>query len=158
MYIPSDDELDDFIGDSVRPFLDGSCVTRDDTLGMVKDLRQFILGVLEKNGMTLNAKSDVIREQVKNNYETFQAQIPSLLPAYRGKFALMRDRKIVEFFDTARDAYVAGQKLYDDRIFSIQEVVETPIDLSFSSSSPHPPPVFLVKMLNAPAERPAGKP
>lgn len=77
--------------------------------------------------------SDPIREQVKNNYEAFQAQLPSLLPSYRGKFALMRDGKIVEFFDTARDAYVAGQKLFDNRLFSVQEVIETPVDLGFFS-------------------------
>jgi len=54
MYIPSDDELDDFIGDSIRPFLDGSCVTSDDTRGIAKDLRGFIISVLEKNVALLN--------------------------------------------------------------------------------------------------------
>jgi hypothetical protein len=42
----------------------------------------------------------------------------------------MRDGKIVEFFDTARDAFLAGQKLFEeDKLFSVQEVVETPVDL-----------------------------
>jgi hypothetical protein len=46
----------------------------------------------------------------------------------------MRDGQIIEFFDTARDAYIAGIKLFDkDRLFSVQEVIETPIDLGFFS-------------------------
>ena len=56
------------------------------------------------------------------------------MEAHRGKFALMRDGQIIEFFDTARDAYVAGQKLYkQDQLFSVQEVIETPADLGFFS-------------------------
>ncbi len=78
--------------------------------------------------------SDPIREQVESNYREFQAQLPSLLSSHRGKFALMRDGQIIEFFDTARDAYVAGQKIFsNDRLFSVQEVIETPVDLGFFS-------------------------
>lgn len=74
------------------------------------------------------------REQVKRNYEAFAQRLPGLLASHQGKFALMRDGEIVEFFDTARDAYVAGQKLFkDDQLFSIQEVVEAPVDLGFFS-------------------------
>ena len=36
-------------------------------------------------------------------------------------------------FDTARDAYLAGQKLYPDALFSVQEVTDTPADLGFFS-------------------------
>ena len=71
------------------------------------------------------------QEQIQRNYEVFQAQLPQLVVTYRGKFALMHDSEIVEFFDTARDAYVAGQKLFPDGLFSVQEVVETPVDLGF---------------------------
>jgi hypothetical protein len=46
----------------------------------------------------------------------------------------MRDEQIIEFFDTARDAYVAGQRFFNqDRLFSVQEVTETPVDLGFFS-------------------------
>jgi hypothetical protein len=34
---------------------------------------------------------------------------------------------------TVRDAYVTGQKLFNDKLFSIQEVVETPVDLGYFS-------------------------
>ncbi|HAS17388.1 MAG TPA: hypothetical protein DDX84_06220 [Nitrospiraceae bacterium] len=40
----------------------------------------------------------------------------------------------IEFFDTARDAYVAGQKIFQqDQLFYVQEVSETPVDLGFFS-------------------------
>jgi hypothetical protein len=78
--------------------------------------------------------SDMIKKQVESNYKAFEQKLPDLLATHRGKFALMRDGQIIEFFDTARDAYIAGIKLFDkDRLFSVQEVIETPIDLGFFS-------------------------
>jgi len=46
-------------------------------------------------------------EEVHRNYEAneaFEAQVPTLVQAHGGRFAPMRDEKIVEFFDTVRDA------------------------------------------------------
>ncbi len=79
------------------------------------------------------AMSDLIREQIETNYKVFQQKLPSILESHRGKFALMRNSEIIEYFDTARDAFVAGQKMYEDKLFSIQEVVEKSIDLGFFS-------------------------
>jgi len=77
---------------------------------------------------------DLIRQQVETNYKAFHEKLQSILTTFRGKFALMRDGQIIEFFDTARDAYVAGQKIFkQDQLFSIQEVTETPVDLGFFS-------------------------
>jgi len=78
--------------------------------------------------------TDRLREQVDRNYQAFQQQLPALVISHPGKFALMRDGQIVEFFDTARDAYVTGQRLFEqDKLFSVQEVTETPVDLGFFS-------------------------
>jgi hypothetical protein len=77
--------------------------------------------------------TDLHRQQIESNYEAFQKELPNLIQTHRGKFALMHDGKIVEFFDTARDAFVAGQKLFEDKLFSVQEVVDTPVDLGFFS-------------------------
>ncbi len=74
------------------------------------------------------------QEQVDRNYNVFVKQLPELMQSHGGKFALMRDGEIVAFFDTARDAYVAGQELYkQDSYFSVQEVVQGPIELGFYS-------------------------
>ncbi len=74
------------------------------------------------------------REQLERNYRAFSEKLPALLAQHPGRFALMRDSEIVELFDTARDAYVAGRALFkDDPLFSVQEVVEQPVDLGFFS-------------------------
>jgi len=50
----------------------------------------------------------------------------------------MHDGEIVEFFDTAADAFRAGQRLYQDQGFSIQEVTDSEVALgSFSYAVPH---------------------
>lgn len=71
--------------------------------------------------------------EVRRNYEAFVQKLPELLPARRGKFALMHDAEIVEFFDTAGDAFRAGKKLHREGKFSIQEVSDTVADLGFLS-------------------------
>ena len=73
------------------------------------------------------------RLQIELNYNKFEKLLPTLLLTHRGKFALMRNEEIIDFFDTVRDAYISGQKLFEDDLFSIQEVVETPVDLGFFS-------------------------
>lgn len=78
--------------------------------------------------------ANTLQEQVDRNYEAFTKELPTLLTTHRGKFALMRDGKIVDFFDTARDAHVAGRELFKaDGLYSVQEVVDTPVDLGFFS-------------------------
>ncbi len=77
--------------------------------------------------------SDIHDQQIRQNYEAFLAQLPTLVLTQRGKFALLHDGKIIEFFDTARDAYIAGQQIFPEKIFSVQEVTETPVDLGFFS-------------------------
>jgi hypothetical protein len=78
------------------------------------------------------------QEQIKANYDAFVQKLPDLLATHRDKFALMRDGEIVEFFDTAGDAFRAGQRLYQDQGFSIQEVTDSEVDLGFFSYAvPH---------------------
>jgi hypothetical protein len=74
-----------------------------------------------------------IRKQVEANFAAFQQRLPDLLPSHHGKFALMHDSEIVEFYDTARDAFLTGQRLFPDGLFSVQEVIDLPVDLGFYS-------------------------
>lgn len=73
------------------------------------------------------------QDQIRKNYEAFQLKLPELLPLHAGKFVLMRDGEIVEYFDTARDAYISGNKLFPDENFSIQEIAYAPVNLGFLS-------------------------
>ncbi len=80
---------------------------------------------------------DAKKKEVRRNYEALQKQLPGLLESHRGKFALMRNGKIVEFFDSARDAAIYGQKEFEDRLFSIQEITDRDVDLGYYAYAVH---------------------
>lgn len=75
--------------------------------------------------------------QVQQNYEAFRERLPELLPEHRGKYALMTDGQVVEFFDTAAEAYRAGEARLGLGNFSMQKVVDKPIDLGIFSHGVH---------------------
>ncbi len=85
--------------------------------------------------------ADVGKDEVKRNYDAFVQRLPELLAKHRGKFALMHDASIVEFYDTAADAYKVGIKEYGEGGFSIQEVTDTAVDLGFFSYAMHSTPI-----------------
>lgn len=69
------------------------------------------------------------RQTIDENYAAFEKELPELMLRHPGRFALMRNAGIVDFFDTARNAVIAGEHLYEDDEFSIQEVTMTPVNL-----------------------------
>lgn len=75
--------------------------------------------------------------EVDRNLEAFRSRLPELLSTHPGKYALIRNQEIIGFFDTLVDALLAGQKLYTDQMFSIQQVTETTVDLGFFSHAVH---------------------
>ena len=72
-----------------------------------------------------------IQEEVDRNYEAFMKELPSLIKSHGGQFALMKDQKILNFFTTAEDARAAAVAFIPDKVFSIQQVTNTPIDLGY---------------------------
>jgi hypothetical protein len=74
-----------------------------------------------------------IQEEVDRNYEAFRQFLPTIIQEHRGKYALMRDGQIVTYFTTPVDARAAGEKLFSDGLFSIQQVTDTAIDLGYFS-------------------------
>lgn len=79
--------------------------------------------------MPENARID----EVRANYEAFRSKLPELLEGHAGKFAVIRHREIVDFFDTMADAARFATKMYPDRLYSVQEVTERQIELGFYS-------------------------
>lgn len=73
------------------------------------------------------------KQEVDRNYDAFMRLLGSLLPERRNQWALMRDGKIIAFFDKPGDANRTGMEMFPDEIFSIQEVTDEPIDLGFWS-------------------------
>ncbi|MES2002818.1 MAG: hypothetical protein V4444_10990 [Pseudomonadota bacterium] len=72
--------------------------------------------------------------EVDRNYDAFMRMLASILDTHEGEYALMRNRKVVEFFDSPRAANVAGTERFSDGVYSIQEVTDEPIDLGFWSN------------------------
>ncbi len=82
---------------------------------------------------------DIERQQqeVDRNYDAFMRMLGAILPEHRDQLALMRDGRIVGYYDTPRQALSAASELFPDEIFSIQEVTDEPIDLGFWSHVGH---------------------
>ena len=64
---------------------------------------------------------EVIEKELRLNFEAFEAALSGLSQVQRDMHALLRHGKIEGFYDTAGDAHRAGQRLYSDKLFSIQQ-------------------------------------
>ena len=73
------------------------------------------------------------QKTIDANYTAFRKVLPEIMQRQAGRFALMRNEQIVDFFDTASDAVTAGGHLYEDGEFSVQEVMRAPINLGYFS-------------------------
>ena len=76
------------------------------------------------------------RRELDTNFAAFRKMLPDLMKSRTGKYALMRHEKVVEFFDTMRDAFVYALRVYPDDMFSIQEVTTRVVDLGWFSRVP----------------------
>ena len=70
-------------------------------------------------------------KQIRKNYDAFSRM--TFERELEGKYALLRDKKLVEVLDTVADAYKLGNEKFPDRMFSIQEIGARPVDLGFMS-------------------------
>lgn len=77
-------------------------------------------------------------KQVQDNFVAFKNLRPELPREVFGKFALMRDGEIVEYFDSAGDALKYGKlKFESDGLFSIQKVTYHIVDLGYFPHASH---------------------
>ncbi len=72
-------------------------------------------------------------DEIDRNYDAFQRQLGRVLLAHDGEFALIKGGEIVGFYPRVRDASDEAGRRFADGIYSIQQVVEDPIDLGFFS-------------------------
>ncbi|MFQ5915526.1 MAG: hypothetical protein ACE5JS_20340 [Nitrospinota bacterium] len=87
------------------------------------------------------AEKPDIQAEVDKNYEAFRQLLPELLKEHKGKFALLRHQKLVQTFDSARDAVVFAEAQFSDGLYSVQEISEDVADLGFFSHAMHLGPV-----------------
>ena len=65
------------------------------------------------------------QREVDNNYAAMEEMFSELVDnGHRGRYALMKDGKVVEVFDTSRDAVTVGNMLFSDRVFSAQKITD----------------------------------
>ena len=69
--------------------------------------------------------------EVDRNYEAFLKVLPDLLKSHAGKFAVLHDAQVVEFFDSLADAVRFGTAKFGDARFSVQEVSSQDINLGY---------------------------
>jgi hypothetical protein len=77
--------------------------------------------------------SHAVQSQTDLNYEAFQTVLPSLPPELAGKYALMHDQQIVEYFDSSLAATLEGLQKFGAGEYSVQEVAPEPENLGFYS-------------------------
>ena len=78
------------------------------------------------------------RDEIERNFEEFRKMLPTLVADRQGQYALLRDGQIEDFFPSAMDAQIAGNRQFDDRLFSIQCVKETAEELGYFSYAVDP--------------------
>lgn len=87
------------------------------------------------------SKKEAIQKAVDENFEAFQEQLPELAQQHPGRFVLMREKKVVESFDSARDAIIYAQDKFHDGLYSVQEVTDQVIDLGYFSHAMYIDPI-----------------
>jgi uncharacterized protein DUF5678 len=77
------------------------------------------------------------QKEVDDNFDAFVKLLPELLKLHPGKYALMHNGEVIEFFDTISDAVRYGHAKFGDMNFSIQEVTTQGINLGYHSYALH---------------------
>lgn len=72
-------------------------------------------------------------EEIKKNFIAFKKISPSIDPRHSGKFVVLRKEEVIDCFDSMSDAAKYADALYDDGLYSIQEIHAQVIDLGFFS-------------------------
>ncbi|HMO74453.1 MAG TPA: hypothetical protein PKD99_14690 [Sphingopyxis sp.] len=76
---------------------------------------------------------DRLQVEIDRNYDWFQRNLKQLLASHSGEFAVLRDQSVQGYFESPGEAFRTALAKFPDRIFSIQQVVDEPLDLGFLS-------------------------
>lgn len=71
--------------------------------------------------------------EIEQNFRAFEGVVGSLMPEHAGEFALLHAGELVDVYPTAIDAMTDGYHRFIDGMFSIQRVIDHPVDLGFIS-------------------------
>jgi hypothetical protein len=71
--------------------------------------------------------------EVDRNLAAFLALQPQLAEKHRGEHALLKDGEVRGFFESVLAAQIAGEEMFHNEPFSVQEVCAQEQDLGFFS-------------------------
>lgn len=71
--------------------------------------------------------------EIRQNFTFFKNIVSSLMNEHAGKFTLIRHCKVIAVYETAAEAVCDGVRRFGDSPFSVQRVIDRPIDLGFLS-------------------------
>ncbi|WP_260581645.1 hypothetical protein [Sphingopyxis sp. PET50] len=74
-----------------------------------------------------------LQAEVDRNYDWFQRNLGVLRIEHDGEYAVLRDQTVLGFFGSPGEAFRSALAKFPDRIFSIQQVIDEPLDLGFLS-------------------------
>jgi hypothetical protein len=76
---------------------------------------------------------DALDREIDANYDAFRRNLVAYMSSHAGKIALLHACQPVGFFDSVAEAAHQGDLLFPDKLYSLQPVVEEPVDLGFFS-------------------------
>ena len=79
----------------------------------------------------MNDFNQQIQGEVDKNYDFFKTEVGKIIATHFGQFALLKNASIVDYFDSFEDAEKYANMAYADRLYSIQKVDDTRIELGF---------------------------
>ncbi|MDE0153555.1 MAG: hypothetical protein OXN23_06840 [Gammaproteobacteria bacterium] len=77
--------------------------------------------------------------EIDENFKAFEEILPTVKSEHGGEFALMRKKEIIDYFDSAADALKYAEAVYEDGLYSIQEVTDEVADLGYFSHAINSP-------------------
>ncbi|MCY4262553.1 MAG: hypothetical protein OXC97_04465 [Candidatus Dadabacteria bacterium] len=69
--------------------------------------------------------------EIRENFEAFETFLPSIKQKYIGEFAVLREKQIVDYFDSMEDAVKYADTKYENGVYSIQQVDNRIVDLGY---------------------------
>jgi hypothetical protein len=76
---------------------------------------------------------NAIDAQIDLNYDYFRRHLSEFIATQAGRIALLRNGALVEFFDDVGCADREGASRFDDGLYSLQPVIDEPVDLGYFS-------------------------
>lgn len=76
---------------------------------------------------------DQLQTEVDRNYDWFQRNLKGFLVDHDREYAVLRNQSVLGFYESPGEALRTALNRFPDRIFSIQQVVDEPLDLGFLS-------------------------